>query len=161
MITQFQSGHDFVLMATAGSQVDDTGDFILGRQSLKLNTNGEGSPTFTRMTYMTPPIDLTEKSLKVLLKVTDIDMIKELRVTVTADKFQTFRNYWIVNATGGISTSLGDNEWAAIEIGPENIRDFGNPDVSKIDTIQLRIVDKSDGPVSVWFNGLAFVDSDN
>ncbi|MGI0049787.1 MAG: hypothetical protein ACREAW_09625, partial [Nitrososphaera sp.] len=154
MVTQFQTGHGFKRMGSTGVQLDDTSDFVVGKQSMQLATVGDGSPVFTRRIGISPTIDLSEKSLIVWLKVSDVSNTQELRVTVTSDRFQTLRNYWINTMDGKINTPLKDNEWTAVTLGPENIRDFGNPDLSKIDTIQLRVVDNGQGPVSVWFNGL-------
>ena len=159
ILTQFQSGHDFRRISPAGVQTDETSDFVVGQQSLKLSTDGNGSPVFTRRTSISPSIDLTDKTLGIWLKVSSVNNIQELRITVTGDKFQTLRNYWLFTSDGKISTSLNDNKWTFLTIDPENIRDFGNPDLSNIDTIQLRVVDKGQGPVSVWFNGLSSIDA--
>jgi hypothetical protein len=158
MITYFQVEHGFKKMGSAGFQVDDTDEFALGKQSLKLSTNGDGVAVFTRKTGVSPSIDLANSSLKLWLKVSEAQNIKELRVTVTGDRFQSLRNYWIYTSDGSISTPLRDNQWTVLTIQPQNIRDFADPDLSKIDTIQLRIADNNKGTVSVWFNGLAIVE---
>jgi hypothetical protein len=154
MITDFQAEHGFKKMGSAGFQMDDTAEFVIGQQSLKLSTNGDGIAVFTRKIDISPAIDLTNSSLKIWLKVSDVQNIKELRVTVTGDRFQTLRNYWIYTSDGSISTPLNDDEWTLLTIESQNIRDFANPDLSKIDTIQLRVADDSSGALSVWFNGL-------
>jgi hypothetical protein len=65
------------------------------------------------------------------------------------DRFESYRNYWIFSSDGKINTLLDNNEWSVVTIGSENISDFGSPDLSNIDTIQLRLIDKGQGPVSV------------
>lgn len=159
-LTQFQTTNEFRKLSASGLQEDDISDFVIGQQSLKLTTDGNSSPVFTRKTGIAPSIDMTDKSVAIWLKVSNAENLGELRVTVTGDRFQTLRNYWIDTKDGKIGTPLIDNEWILVTISPENIRDFGSPDVSKIDTIQLRVVDKGgNNPVTIWFNGLALVDT--
>jgi hypothetical protein len=134
--------------------LDDTNEFVLGKQSRVLTTDSNSSAVFSRKIGILQTIDLTENVIQVWIKVSDISKIKELRVSVTADRFESYRNYWISSPDGKIGTPLDNNEWTAATLGPENIRDFGNPNLSKIDTMQLRVVDNGQGPVSVWFNGL-------
>ena len=153
-ITTFQAGHGFKKMNPSGIQLDDSEDHVIGQQSLKLTTGGDGLAVFTRIIGISPPLDLDEKSMKVWVKVSDVSKIRELRVTVTGDKFETYRNYWI-SGPGVNSTDLKDNEWSVVTIRAENMRDVGAVDISRIDTIQLRVVDDGTGPVSVRFNGLA------
>jgi hypothetical protein len=155
VITKFQIDHAFKRLGSAGNQQDDGNNFVLGNQSLKLSTGGDGLPVFTRKISISPNLDLSEKSINILLKASEVSNIQELRVSVTADRFQTYRDYWIISGVRGINTPINDNDWALITIDTENIRDFGNPDLSKIDTIQLRVVDQGGAPVSVWFNGLS------
>lgn len=160
IIDAFQEGHSFFIQINeSGSQEDDHQDYVLGQQSLKLTTNGDGTAVFTRKTGISPPIDLENKLLKVWLKVSDTTKIKELRVTVTGDRFESLRNYWLYGSDG-ISTELADNKWVVVTVEPQKMRDLGLPDLSRVDTIQLRIADNGTGPVSVWFNGLEMVDED-
>lgn len=161
VITQFQTDHGFRKISSTGVQTNETSDFVIGQQSLKLTTDGHGSPAFTRRTNISPSIDLTNKTLAVWIKVSDTSNIRELRVTVTGDKFQTFRNYWMYTSDGKINASLSDNKWTLVTISPENIRDFGKPDMSKINAIQLRVVDKGQDSVSVWFNSLSSTETNS
>ncbi len=157
LITNFGAGHGFTKSSTAGTQVDDTADFMTSAQSLKLSTAGDGQPVFVRKTNISPALDFTGKFLKVWIKISDASKIKELRVTVTNDNFATFKNYRIYGS-GVYAKDLQNNQWNEITIMPSQTDDTGKPDISKVNTIQLRIVDKGNGAVSVWFNGLALLE---
>jgi len=69
VITNFQSGHGFIKQSAAGTQSDDTINYIKGNQSLKLVTDGLSSAVFTRRSSISPTLDLTNKYLKVWVKV--------------------------------------------------------------------------------------------
>jgi hypothetical protein len=161
MIENFQAGHGFFNQVTVGGlQTDDNDDYTLGEQSLRLTTNGDGSAIFTRKANISPQIDLDNKLLKVWVKVSDTSKLDELRITVTSDRFETHRNYWLYGPNQ-LSTPLEDNEWTILTIEPEGIEDVGSPDLSRIDTIQLRLADNGAGPVSVWFNGIELIEEED
>ncbi|MGH9921224.1 MAG: polysaccharide deacetylase family protein [Nitrososphaerales archaeon] len=158
LITNFGAGHGFAKQsAVVGTQIDDKTDFTMSTQSLKLTTDGDGQGVFTRKTDISPAIDFTGKFLKVWIKISDISKIKELRVTVTNDGFATFKNYKIYGS-GVYAKDLQNNQWNEITIMPSQTDETGKPDISKVNTIQLRVVDKGTGAVSVWFNGLTLLE---
>ena len=158
LITNFGAGHGFAKQsAVVGIQSDDKTDFVMSTQSLKLTTDGNGQGVFTRKTNMSPALEFTGKFLKVWIKISDTSKIKELRVTVTSDNFATFKNYKIYGSDV-YAKDLQNNEWSEITIMPSQTDETGKPDISKVSTIQLRVVDKGTGAVSVWFNGLALLE---
>src|SRR5262245_45796547 len=57
-ITTFQAGHGFKKMNPSGMQLDDSENHVLGQQSLKLTTDGDGLAVFTRIIGISPPLDL-------------------------------------------------------------------------------------------------------
>jgi|GEM_PF-3425497 len=154
LITNFGAGHGFAKSSAAGTQIDDITDFVMSTQSLKLTTAGDGQPVFARKTNLSPALDLTDKFLKVWVKISDTSKIKELRVTITSDNFATFKNYRIYG-NGVYAKDLQNDKWHEITIMPSQTDETGKPDISKINTIQVRVVDKGAGAVSVWLNGLA------
>ena len=95
LITDFQGAHGFKKQGAVGTQTDDKSDFIEGTQSLRLETDGDGSPVVTRKSAITPVLDFEGKQLKLWIKISDISKLNEFRVTVTGDEFQNYRNYWI------------------------------------------------------------------
>lgn len=157
LITNFGAGHGFGKQSVEGKQIDDTTDFATGSQSLKLTTGGDGQAVFTRKTNISPAMDFTGKFLKVWIKVNDTSKINELRITITSDEFTTYKNYRIYE--DGISfNDLRSNQWNEIILTSSTSDERGTPDISNVNTIQLRVADMGSGAVSVWFNGLALVE---
>jgi hypothetical protein len=95
VIEDFQERHGFKKVGRSGIQTDDTTDFVAGAQSLKLQTEGDGSTVTTRKLDILPSIDFTDKQLRVWVKVSDIDKLSEFRIAVSSDDFENYRNYWI------------------------------------------------------------------
>jgi hypothetical protein len=95
LITDFQGAHGFKKQGAVGTQTDDSTDFAQGAQSLRLETDGDGSPVVTRKSEIKPVLDFAGKQLKLWVKISDISKLREFRVTVTNDEFQNYRNYWI------------------------------------------------------------------
>ena len=61
-VEHFPAGHGWVKQSAAGTQTDDTTDFITVDRSLKLTTDGDGAAVFTRKTFASV-INFTNKSL--------------------------------------------------------------------------------------------------
>lgn len=157
-ITNFQSGHGFKQQSVAGIQIDDTTDFVIGKQSLKLITSGNGQTVFTR-TNLSPSIDFTGKFLKVWIKISDTYNISELRIMITGDNFQTYKSYWI-HGNGEINPKvkyLSKNQWNLVTISLTQTDNFGSPDISNINAIEIRVKDAGIRPVTVWFNGISLI----
>ncbi|HLE35087.1 MAG TPA: polysaccharide deacetylase family protein [Nitrososphaerales archaeon] len=157
LITDLGPGHGFAKWVTIGKQVDNTDDFVIGNQSLKLTTEGDGQAVYTRKTKISPAIDFTDKFLKVWVKVNDTSKISELRVSITGDNFKTFRDYRL-HGLAFEAKQLGNNQWNEVIIMPSQTIDIGTPDISNINAIQLRVADKGTGAVTAWFNGLALLE---
>lgn len=158
ILTTFQNGHGFVKQSPTGTQTDDTTDFSLGSQSLKLKTPGDGTTVFSRKTNM-GPFDATGKQVKVTFK------IKNVR---NASQFQVY--LFTSGGTANFFTAspielpaqrlwVNENEWSAITVNFGNMSSFGMPDRSNITGIQIRIIDNGAGvPVELNINSVAFVD---
>lgn len=153
VVTNFQENHGFVLQSSEGSQLDDTSDFALGEQSLRLATYGDGSPVFARK-QLAQPLNFTDKVVKLWIKVDNVDNVGELRVSASGDDFGTWADYWI-SGEGADASYLRNNTWNMITLSPAAATLTGSPDISRIDEIQFRIADKGTGePVAVWLNGI-------
>ncbi len=158
IITNFQAGHGFVRQSAPGEQLDDTLDFAIGSQSLKLVTYGDGSAVFTRKSDILPALNFTDRVLKLWIKVNGTDNIRELRITITNDDFRTYTDYWISGALGASAEYLRDNQWNIVTLSPGHASPVGAPDISSVDTVQVRVSDKGLGkPAAVWINSLSLV----
>lgn len=156
VITNFQQGHGFVRESSAGSQLDDPAEYALGEQSLRISTDGDGSAVFTRK-QLAPALNFTDRVMKVWIKIDGIDNVSELRVSVTADDFRTWADYWI-SGEGADAAFLRENRWEAITLSPAMATRTGDPDISVADAIQVRVEDRDTGePVTVWLNSIALI----
>ncbi|MGH9991294.1 MAG: polysaccharide deacetylase family protein [Nitrososphaera sp.] len=158
IVTNFQPGHGFVIQSASGPQVDDTSDFAIGNQSLKLVTDGDGSAVFTRKSEISPALNFTDRLLKLWIKVNGTGNLSELRVTVTSDDFRTYTDYWIAGGKGAGTGFLVDNEWNVVTLSPSQSAPIGDSDISRVDTIQIRVADDGLGrTLTLWVNSLVLV----
>ncbi len=158
IISNFQSDHSFVLQSGTGTQLEDTTSFAIGNQSLKLVTPGDGSPVFTRRSDILPSLNFTDKLLKVWIKFNGTENVSELRVTVTGDDFRTYTDYWIAGDVGAQAGFLGENRWNILALSKSHTTAEGLSDISRVDKIQIRVVDDGSGrPVTVWVNSLSLI----
>jgi hypothetical protein len=96
IIDTFESGHGYAKQSTAGAQKDDSAFSVNGSQSLKLTTDGDGRPVFTRKNLTSNMIDFTGKTVKVWYKISDANQLREFRITVSNDEYKSYRNFWII-----------------------------------------------------------------
>ena len=156
VVTNFQPGHGFVIQSSAGSQLDDPSTFALGEQSLRITTEGDGSSVFTRKA-ITPALNFTDRMVKAWIKVDRVDNIRELRISATGDDFRTWTDYWIAG-DGASAAFLQNNKWNVITLSLAQTMATGNPDSSRVDSVQVRVTDRGTGePANVWLNGIALV----
>ncbi len=94
IIDTFANGHSYSKQSISGKQEDDMSYSVEGLQSLKLTTDGDGRSVFTRKKE-SKVIDFTGKTLKLWTKISDSSRLRELRITVTNDEFENYRNFWI------------------------------------------------------------------
>jgi peptidoglycan/xylan/chitin deacetylase (PgdA/CDA1 family) len=141
-----------------GNQTDDRVDLAMGEQSLRIVTQGDGLPVFTRKSDISPALNFTDRLLKVWIKVNGTDNVSELRVTVTNDEFQTFADYWIAGDMSADASFLRENQWNVLTLSPSQSGFLGSPDISSVNSVQVRVVDNGLGsPVTVWLNSLSLV----
>ncbi len=70
-LTQFQSGHGFTVSGAGATIADDTADYRLGSQSVKVTTGGTAANTFVDHFGMSA-MNLSGKEMAVLVKVDDV-----------------------------------------------------------------------------------------
>jgi peptidoglycan/xylan/chitin deacetylase (PgdA/CDA1 family) len=95
--------------------------------------------------------------VKAWVKVDRVDNIRELRISVTGDDFRTWTDYWIAG-DGASAAFLQNNKWNLITLSLAQTMATGNPDTSRVDSVQVRVTDRGTGePATVWLNGIALV----
>jgi len=153
MVTTFQAGHGYASVA-GGVLTDDTTDYVLGTQSIKLDTlNANGACTATKTGLA--PIDFTGRTPVLAFKTSDIEHIFAISLYLGADEAFTNRWSWS-NEVGYLSRDAGRwvnrGEWSWITFPWET--PTGTPDRAAITAIQVRITANADGPLAVNVNGI-------
>ena len=153
----FASGHGYV-HSGGGTQADDTdtGDFIVGSQSLHVTTDGDGVELFSTSPTYSPTLDFTSSDFILKFKISGIDNVNAVRLGVSSDGFATTRYFWDLNNLGITSGHIHDNEWTTLTISIANKNSgFTDSNLAAINKMRLRVDDDATGPVEVWWNVIA------
>jgi len=93
IITTFQQSDNLSKLTGDGVVTFDTEDYVVGKQSLKITTDGNGNPEIIRLTNISPPIDFKGKFLKAWGKISYLNAVERLRITVSSDNFETKKKH--------------------------------------------------------------------
>ena len=97
MISGFEANHGFIKDGLAGNIQDDSSDYVTGKQSLKITTNGNEKQVIITNNAIEPKIDFNEKFLKMWIKINDTSKINNLKMVISGDNFLTQKTYWVHN----------------------------------------------------------------
>ena len=162
IITTFQQSDNLSKLTGDGVVTFDTEDYVVGKQSLKITTDGNGNSEIIRLTNISPPIDFTGKFLKAWGKISYLNAVERLRITVSSDNFETKKTYWIHQRTSSpTAKSFQTNIWNTITISNTQTTDIGKPDISKINSIEIVAIDRGNRPFTFWLNSLSLVENNN
>lgn len=158
-VTQFQAGHGFVATGTpsAGDNLDDTTDAVLGTQSAVIETDGTGAARALRRTGL-PPIDFTGHVPKLWVKLDNVTAAANLQLWLGDSNLANAYRFSFHSTQGQRWTTEGD--WVAFTISwsPANVSVLGTPNRAAITDVQLRVIDNASGtPVRLHVNGIALV----
>ena len=115
IVTLFQSGHGWTTSGQVSSEdLNDTVNFVKGTQSAQVTTNGNGGGGANLQKLSDLNLDLTDKVIKVILKVDDIEALSQLNLLVgTNDSFSN--NFkWQMNVLNASSSLIQSNEWITL-----------------------------------------------
>jgi len=162
VISTFQKDHSFSKQSMAGTLIDDAQEFVKGKQSLKVTTSGDGKPVILINNNISPKIDFTDKFLKLWVKINERNKIDKLSISISGDNFESKKIYWIhKNHISPNALYFQNNQWNPLTISLTQTENIGSPDISKINSIEILVKDKNNGPVSVWFDELTLVDNND
>jgi peptidoglycan/xylan/chitin deacetylase (PgdA/CDA1 family) len=158
-ITQLQAGHGFVAggPASAGDNLDDTSDAVLGTQSAVIETDGAGTLRTLTRTGLSP-IDFTGYMPKLWVKIDHVTSAASLQLVLGDSNLANQFRFSFHSTQGQRWTTDGD--WVALTMSwaPENVTVVGTPDRAAITDVQLRVIDNATGtPVRLHVNGIALV----
>ena len=114
ILTNFQTGHGFTTTGTATVNLNDTSTFIRGSQSVSITTNGDGPSAYIRLNKeLSPTLDLTNSSIRVLVKIDNPENLGELSLSVGDWNGSSLRGYFYWRRTGGSPKmeAFGDGDW--------------------------------------------------
>lgn len=158
IISNFQSGHGFVKQSAAGTQTDDTTDYVMGNQSLSLTTDGDGASVFTRDSSL-GGIDTRGKQLQLSFKVTNIANLGDMLIWLftdggTGDAFS--RRVMTINPTRPL---LIEDDWGNVTLDIDTFTQIGSPSRDNITGFQVRINDDATGvPVTLKINSVSLIE---
>lgn len=168
VIQTFQSGHGWTLSGTTGATyADDTTDFCLGAQSVRLTTGGAGATHEIRSPVLTA-IDLSTRNLVLAVKVDNYTHFSDFQIRVSSNGFSDFMYCKPLN-TSVTQRWVEPGKWHLITIGRGKMVSGsswgggqwqvsgveGNVNWSAVTGIRLRVVDAATGPVTVRVNLLS------
>lgn len=150
LITGFAAGHGWTKQTGAGTQSDDTSEFITGTQSLSLTTAGDGVVVFTRKTGLS--LDLSGKYLKTLIYISDISAVNEISIYASSDGFVANWYYWRLDDD---ITQFRSKGWFVVTLSFGEATVVGTPNREAITAMQIRIDDNAATPLTVKIDNLS------
>ena len=149
-----QSGNGFLTF--------DKTDYIMGKQSLKITTDGQMGEERILKTNINPPLDFRDKHLQAWIKVSNPDYVDKIWIRVSHNDFLYDKTYWIHQWVSTPSSKyFQKNIWSPITISLTQTADSGIVDLSKINAIEIFVRDNGRAPVTVWFNSLSLVENNS
>lgn len=154
IVTNFQAGHGYV-KGSQGTMTDDTSIFIIGNQSLRLTTSGNGVETHARKTSIAPVLDFTGKYVKVWVRTDDIANLIEAKLYLSSDNF-VGSNFFTFSILPELiqPTNPHNNVWIPISFSWGDAGITGVPNRAAINAIQFRVIDNN-VPVNAWINRIS------
>lgn len=156
VLSTFQSPHGFSVITVNGSQNNDSSEVIYGTQSLRLLTNGAGNPTTSQRTNITPAIDITNKCIRIRIKVDKPLNVTQLYIYFSSDNVT---NHWVTVKPSDYIQVLKPGVWTTLTFSQgRNAQVTGTPILSAINSLAVRVVDDGTTPVSLWINEISTFD---
>jgi len=140
----------------------DKSDYLMGKQSLKLTTDGQMGYEKILKTNINPPLDFRDKHLKAWIKVSNPDNVDKIWIKVSHNDYVDDKTYWIHQwASTPSSKYFQKDTWSPITISLTQTKNNGAVDLSKINSIEIYVKDDGGGPVTVWLNNLSLVENNS
>ena len=160
IISTFQERDKLSKLTGDGVVTFDPDDYVIGEQSFKITTHGNGNLEIIRLTNLSQPIDFTGKFLKAWVKILDRNAVGLLGIKVSSDNFETSQTYWIHRFSSSPTVkSFQNNKWSPVTISLTQTS--GSTDISKINSIEIFVSDKGDRPTTIWMNSLSLLENNN
>lgn len=155
---QFQAGHGYAMSGGTGTLSDDTSDFAVGTQSLKLVTLGDEAYNQVGRESV-GPYDFTNRDLRITFKVEGLANVRTFEVFLSSDNQASNNVHYPVSIP--VQPYIADGEWASMTISWGDLAgNFapGSIDRSKVNNVEFRLEDDNTGPVTFHLNEVAAVE---
>ena len=156
-ITQFQRPDSYAITTAASDNMSDTADFVLGSQSVWVDTDGTGAVA-TVVRAESGPIDVRDNVLKIWVKVDNVAHLAALDVWLGDSRFANVYKFRLRSTQS--QQWMTDGDWVSFTVpwSPDNYAVDGTPDRGAITDVEVRVADDGTGnKVRVHLNGLALV----
>lgn len=160
-ITLFQSGHGWTQTGGAGTtDLNRSTDAAVGSQYARLVTQGLGTGTPARLTGTGMSVDLTNKTLWLLMRVTGSDQLDNVQVYAGNSGFAAYYMFQLDRYTDVRAKAwFREGEWCWMPFGFEVATTTGTPPRAAISDMRVTIIDHG-GPVTADIAGLATTPND-
>ena len=158
---QFQAGHGYEKSEGTGTLSDDSGDFVIGTQSLKFATAGDEVQSHVRKQSV-GPYDFTGRDLRLTFKVDGLAHVGTFEVFLSSDNLATNNVHYPVSIP--VQPYIADGEWASVTISwGDLVNNFppGSITRSKVNFVEFRFEDDGVAPVTFHINEVAAVPQPN
>jgi hypothetical protein len=152
---QFQSGHGYEKSAGTGTMSDDTSDFVVGTQSLKVVTKGDESQTHVRKKSV-GPYDFSGRDLRITFKVEGLAHVEAFEIFLSSDNLSTNNVHYSISTP--VQPYIADGEWASVTISwGDLVNNFppGTISRNKVNFVEFRFEDDGKAPVTFHVNEVA------
>jgi len=162
IVFTFQKDEGITKQSGDGVLTFDKTDYFMGKQSLKLTTDGQKGYEKILKTNISPPLDFRDKHLKAWMKISNQINVDKIWIKVSHNDFEDSKTYWIHQYKSTPSArNFERNTWNAMTISLTQTKDSGTVDLSKINAIEIYVRDTGRAPVTVWLNSLTLVENNS
>lgn len=155
MITLFQPGHGWTATNASASDLNDTSDFVLGKQSAKFTHPAGGVPAWIDRRGLS--LDLRSKVLRLWLKVEgDLSGLGDITFYAGDAHFANFFS-WVIEHSPTPEDQIlpTGGGWVVVDLGFGDAATTGLPDRGAVERLRLRVNAPKGGPTTLHANGVA------
>ena len=143
IITQAQSGHGW--LGSSGFVANDTVDFVLGTQSMKIPTNGAGGTFKMEKTGLS--VDTTGQQIRLRMKIENLAHLFTTQFLAGNDTGYAACFTWILAAATVGSEVITEGDWVTYTLPFSSATVTGSPTRSGIVAMKMTVRDDNTGAV--------------
>jgi hypothetical protein len=154
---RFQAGHGYERIGGTATLSDDTSDFVVGTQSLKVTTLGDEAYNQV-VRKSVGPYDFSNRDLRLTFKVEGLARVRTFEVFLSSDNLASNNVHYAVSIP--VQPYIADGEWANITFSWGDLANNFAPGTitrSKINAVEFRFEDDGTAPVTFHLNEVAAV----